>query len=199
MLIDTTQKFYGISCHNIHAIDVRGRAKMILTRDIILEYIKQGKIKIEPFSPDQVGPASIDLTLGNTFRVFDNNESIIHINSEDIDIEKYGHIVEVNDNEPIIIKPKQLVLGITREKIWLPKNIAGWLMGRSRFARIGLMVHITASFVQPNSQNRQVLEIFNASNFNIAIYPGVRVCQLILEETKGEAEFRGKFQFQEKP
>ena len=172
---------------------------MILTRDVILEYINSGKIKIEPFSPDQVGPASIDLTLGNVFRVFDNNKSVIHINTEEIDIEKFGHLVEVKDNEPLIIKPKQLVLGITKERIRLPKNIAGWLMGRSRFARIGLMVHMTASFVQPNSQNRQVLEMFNASNFDIAVYPGVRVCQLILEETKGEAEFKGRFQFQERP
>ena len=172
---------------------------MILTRDIILDYIKVGKIRIEPFSPDQVGPASIDLTLGNTFRVFNDDNSIIHINSENIDIEKFGRLVVVQDNKPLIVKPRQLVLGVTKEKIWLPKNIAGWLMGRSRFARIGLMVHITASFVQPSSQNKQVLEMFNASNFDIAVYPGVRVCQLILEETKGEAEFKGKFQFQEKP
>jgi len=172
---------------------------MILTRDIILNYIKTGKIRIEPFSPDQVGPASIDLTLGNTFRVFNNDTNVIHINSEDIEIEKFGRLVVVQDNVPLIVKPRQLILGVTKERIWLPKNIAGWLMGRSRFARIGLMVHITASFVQPNSQNKQVLEMFNASNFDIAVYPGVRVCQLILEETKGEAEFKGKFQFQEKP
>ena len=172
---------------------------MLLTRDVILDYIKKGKIKISPYFPDQVGPASIDLTLGNTFRVFNNDKNTIHINSEEIDIEKFGHLVVVKDNKPLIIKPKQLALGVTKEKIWLPKNMAGWLMGRSRFARIGLMIHVTASFVQPNSQNKQVLEMFNASNFDIAVYPGVRVCQLILEETKGEAEFKGKFQFQEKP
>lgn len=172
---------------------------MILTRDTILSYVEKGIIKIEPFSPEQVGPGSVDLTLGNVFRVFDDNEDTIHINTEDIDTARFGRKVIISDGDSLVLKPKQLVLGITKEKIYLPKNIAGWLMGRSRFARIGLMIHITASFVQPNSQNRQVLEIFNASNFNIAIYPGIRVCQIILEETKGEAEFKGKFQFQEEP
>ena len=61
------------------------------------------------------------------------------------------------------------------------------------------MVHVTASFVQPNSMNRQVLEIINASHFRIALYPGVRVCQLILEETKGETTLGGKFKYQLEP
>ena len=172
---------------------------MILTHDVILDYIKRGIIKIEPFSPDQVGPASIDLTLGNVFRVFNEDIDILHINTDDIDISKIGRLVEIKDGECLILKPGQLVLGVTRERIYLPPNIAGWLTGRSRFARVGLMVHVTASFVQPNSMNRQVLEIINASHFRIALYPGVRVCQLILEETKGETTLGGRFKHQLEP
>ncbi|MGA2317021.1 MAG: hypothetical protein ABSG71_11675 [Thermodesulfobacteriota bacterium] len=42
----------------------------VLTREEILKEISQGTIEIEPFQEDQVGPGSIDLHLGNEFRVF---------------------------------------------------------------------------------------------------------------------------------
>jgi hypothetical protein len=42
--------------------------------------------------------------------------------------------------------------------------MCGLLEGRSRFARLGLFVHITAGFMNPGIKNRQVLEIYNASN-----------------------------------
>ena len=42
---------------------------MILTRDVILREIEAGRVVIEPFFADQVGPASIDLHLGDEIRV----------------------------------------------------------------------------------------------------------------------------------
>jgi len=42
----------------------------VLTREEILKEIRQGTIEIDPFEEDQVGPGSIDLRLGNEFRVF---------------------------------------------------------------------------------------------------------------------------------
>ena len=42
--------------------------------------------------------------------------------------------------------------------------------GRSRFARIGLFVHITAGFMNPGINNRQVLEIYNASNVSRFVF-----------------------------
>ena len=42
---------------------------MILTRDVIRREIEAGRVVIEPFFADQVGPASIDLHLGDEIRV----------------------------------------------------------------------------------------------------------------------------------
>lgn len=50
----------------------------------------------------------------------------------------------------------------------------------SRFARLGLSVHITASFINPGVDNRTVLEIFNASQLTVALYPGTKICQMIV-------------------
>jgi dCTP deaminase len=95
--------------------------------------------------------------------------------------------------------PGELVHGITREKIRLPGNLAGRIEGRSRFARIGLMVHMTAGLVQPGCNNKQVLEISNMSSMPLALYPGTRVCQIVLEEVRGEAKYEGRFKDQLTP
>ena len=42
----------------------------VLGRAAILQAIEQGAITITPLDPDRVGPASVDLTLAPTFRVF---------------------------------------------------------------------------------------------------------------------------------
>ena len=84
-------------------------------------------------------------------------------------------------------------MGMTLEKITLPDNICGRLEGRSRFARLGLLVHITASFMQPGISNHQVLEMYNASPFPLAIHPGTKICQFVFEYTVGEGHYRGRF------
>ena len=47
----------------------------VLGRQAILQSVDDGLIAITPFNADHVGPASVDLTLGSTFRVL----SLIHI------------------------------------------------------------------------------------------------------------------------
>jgi deoxycytidine triphosphate deaminase len=68
--------------------------------------------------------------------------------------------------------------------------------GRSRFARLGLSVHITASFINPGANNQTVLEIFNASSLTLALYPGTKVCQMIFMTMEGQAHYNGIFQDQ---
>jgi dCTP deaminase len=57
--------------------------------------------------------------------------------------------------------PGETVLGITRERVKLGPGLCGWLEGRSRFARLGLMVHISAPFMGPGIDSQQVLEMSN--------------------------------------
>ena len=55
---------------------------------------------------------------------------------------------------PYPLAPGETIHGITRERITLPGDIGGWLEGRSRFARLGLMIHVTSGFVQPGVATR---------------------------------------------
>ena len=160
--------------------------------------LKRGLIKIEPFDPSQVGPGSVDLTLGNDFRIFKKQSKVYHIKNDSHfhDITKAVH---VEDGGYIVIKPGEMILGITKEKITLADTISGRLEGRSRFARFGLAVHVTAGFMQPGISNHQALEIVNLGHGPLALYPGTPICQFIFEKCDGHARYRGRFVKQVKP
>lgn len=164
---------------------------MILTKKSIIDEIKKGRIKITPFNKSYVGDASVDLTLDNKFRVFLKQGKITL--GENTDYKKISKLVNANS---IVVHPGEFILGITKEQIRLPEDICGWLSGRSRFARLGLVIHITASFVHPGVDNRQVLEIKNVGKSDLVLKKGLRICQLILERTEGKAKYGGKFQKQ---
>lgn len=125
----------------------------VLSRNEILKYIEKGRIGIVPFERNQVGPTSIDLTLGNEFRVFKKVRKIFHI-QEDVDYEQVTELISIKDGDYLLLMPGELVHGITKERIKLPEYLSGWIEGRSRFARIGLMIHVTAGLVQPGCDNK---------------------------------------------
>ncbi len=162
----------------------------VLTHDVILREIEQGRIRVEPFEPDQVGPASIDLHLSATFWVFESRHTL-HEVSEESDFEAMTRKVE--NSTGIVLQTGETVLGLTTERVTLAPSLCGWLEGRSRFARLGLAVHVTAGFMQPGIDNHQVLEMTNLGPTPLLLRSGVRVCQLIVEECTGEAFYRGRF------
>jgi len=57
--------------------------------------------------------------------------------------------VVLKEGETFLLLPGCACLGITEEKIKLAPSMCGLLEGRSRFARLGLFVHITAGFMNP--------------------------------------------------
>jgi dCTP deaminase len=163
---------------------------VILTHDVILREIESGRIEIEPFTPDQVGTASIDLHLGDEIRVMQGGPPVIEL-GEDAD---YRTVTQVRAlDAPYVLAPGETIHGITRERIRLPPDIGGWLEGRSRFARLGLMIHVTSGFVAPGVNNRQVLEMSNVAGRPLAIFAGTRLCQIVLQRTEGEATYHGRF------
>jgi dCTP deaminase len=170
----------------------------ILTRNEIKKAICRGLIKIEPLDESQIGAGSIDLTLGNEFRMFKRHKDIYHV-KDDSNFEDITEVISIRDGEAIIIKPDEMILGITREKITLAENYCGWLEGRSRFARFGLAIHVTAGFMHPGISNHQVLEIVNMGHTPLALYPGTRICQFIFEKCIGRARYTGRFEKQDKP
>ena len=167
----------------------------VLTRDAILAELESGRLVIDPWSPDQLGAASIDLTLGDEIRVIEAGPAPIEL-VENADYREHTQLRGLD--EPFVLNPGVTIHGITRERITLPPTLCGFLEGRSRFARLGLMIHVTSAFVQPGASNRQVLEMSNVSNHPLRIHAGVRLCQIVLLRTEGEAVYAGRFAEQER-
>lgn len=170
------------------------RPMAVLTRDVILREIDEGSLVIDPLSRDQVGAASIDLTLGDEIRVIDPGVDIIDIRD---DADYRDHTRPRTLEEPFVLESGATIHGITRETVHLPSNLCGFLEGRSRFARLGLMIHVTSALVQPGVANRQVLEMGNIAGHPLRIHRGVRICQLVLMRTEGEAVYDGRFRDQQ--
>eukprot|EP00741_Cyanophora_paradoxa_P002161 tig00000553_g2096.t1 len=165
----------------------------VLGQEEIRKALAEGIVRIEPsINPTAVGAASVDLTLGNEFRVFRRTSDPIAIR-DDVDYKEFTDTVTLAEGMPFLLPPGQLCLGITAERVSLPSNMCGLLEGRSRFARMGIFIHVTAGFMQPGINNRQVLEIYNGSPNTVALYPGTKICQFIFLRLAGEAVYKGRF------
>jgi len=177
-----------------HGIYVIMRDAMsVLTRDVILRELDGGRIRIDPFDRNQIGVASIDLTLGREIREIIGSDQAIRVE----DATDYRDHTEVRTLEaPYRLEPGVTIHGITSEHVCLPDDLCGFLEGRSRFARLGLMIHVTSAYVQPGVSNRQVLEMSNVSSRALEIVAGVRICQLVLMRTEGRATYDGRFKDQ---
>ena len=164
----------------------------VLGRQAIFAAIDRGDLVITPFSESLVGPASVDLTLANTFRVFRKVHQVIEV-SENTDYRDYTDKIEVENEGQILIMPGETVLGITKERLQLAKGLCGWLEGRSRFARLGLMVHISAPFMGPGIDSQQVLEMSNFGPAPLAVSPGLPICQFVFQKLDGSEHYQGQF------
>jgi dCTP deaminase len=164
----------------------------VLGREAILQAIERGTITVTPFDPERLGPASLDLTLAPTFRVFRKVHEVIEVR-EHTDYRQLTEKIAVPRGQHILIMPGETVLGITQERLRLGPGLCGWLEGRSRFARLGLMVHISAPFMGPGIDSQQVLEMSNFGPAPLAVHPGTAVCQFVFQQLQGSESYAGHF------
>ncbi|MFQ6129307.1 MAG: dCTP deaminase, partial [Candidatus Hadarchaeaceae archaeon] len=118
----------------------------VLSGEQIREHIKVGKILIEPFDEKLIGPSQVDLCLGNKFRIFKENELVDP--HDEKSIERNTELVDTR-GEPFVLQPRQLVLGITRERIAVPNDLVASIEGRSSVARMGVFIHISSGHINP--------------------------------------------------
>lgn len=156
---------------------------MILSNSDIRKMIKSKEITISPLEDDQIGPASVDLTLSDEWQLFKSK-----LNRKVIDLTKvsFQEAFSTKKSPTIILKPLQLCLAKTKEKITIPTDMMGKLEGRSRYARMGLIIHITSALIQPGSSNHQVLEIVNLAPFPIKLHAGMRISQVVFQKMKSK-------------
>ena len=126
--------------------------------------------------PGLVQPASVDLRLGDSFRVFHNHRAAA-IDLRDPPTNLTEEVV-IADDEPFVIHPGEFVLGRTLEWVELPDDIVARIEGKSSLGRLGLIVHATAGFFDPGWKGTLTLEITNLTRIPIKLYAGLPIAQL---------------------
>ena len=157
---------------------------MILSDQDIKKYIQEGKIQVYP-APDfetQLGPCSLDLHLGNTFKVFRQSQYPYIDLKRKINLEEIMEEIQIaEDGGPFILQPKDFVLAITKESFTLPSDLMGRLDGRSSIGRLGLVVHSTAARFDPGWSGKALMELGNLGIMPVVLYSGMRICALTFE------------------
>jgi deoxycytidine triphosphate deaminase len=101
----------------------------VLSDGTIARLVREGRIRIEPWDDSLVQPASVDLRLGDTFRVFHNHRASA------IDLRDPPHNlteeVRVDPDEPFVIHPGEFVLGRTLEWVELPDDVVARIEGKA--------------------------------------------------------------------
>lgn len=147
---------------------------MTVLPDHMLLYM--GSDLVEPFDSEMVQPASIDLCLGEEFIVFDAHEQVC------IDLDNptdgSGRKVRRTPEQGFVLHPGEFILAVTNESIKLPNNIMARLEGKSSIGRLGIMIHVTAGFVDPGWEGPLTLEVANLRKIPIILRPHKPFCQI---------------------
>mgnify|MGYP001583553643 FL=1 len=150
---------------------------MVLSDRDIQEEIAQGRIIIEPYSQDCIQPASVDIHLGDSMRVFRHWAQPHQVDLRR-PLESNTELVYIDNTGGFSLQPHQFVLGNTMEYVSLPNDIMGRLEGKSSLGRVGLLIHSTAGYVDPGWRGHLTLELYNVAAIPIILYPGMKISQL---------------------
>lgn len=137
---------------------------------MILDDLKSGRIGVTPWDPKDVQPASLDVHLGRSFRT------------------ENGLEFQINGPHPEVLYPNQFILGHTREFIRLPADVAARVEGKSTIGRQGLMIHVSAGFVDPGFEGELTLELKNLSTTKqFQLHSGMLIAQISFHQLLGPA------------
>ena len=140
---------------------------------------------IEPFSPSQVrevngkkivsyGVSSYgyDVRCAPEFKIFTN------INSAIVDPKNFtgDSFVDVN-SDVCIIPPNSFALARTIEYFRIPRNVLTICLGKSTYARCGIIVNVTP--LEPEWEGQVTLEFSNTTNLPAKIYANEGVAQML--------------------
>jgi dCTP deaminase len=149
----------------------------------IREEVASKRLIIEPFDPCLVQPNSYDVRLANRFAWHEPGDEVIDPYISDSVLTGLVHTVD----ESIVLIPGQFILGATEERLCLPKNIVGQLTGKSSLARLGVMVHVTAGFIDAGFSHppaQITLEIVNVGTRPVRLHAGMSIAQMVFTRTK---------------
>ena len=177
---------------------------MSVKSDIWIEEMANNGI-ISPFFPKQIRENCIsyglssygyDIRLSDEFKVFKGDDRAL-IDPKNLD----GALFEDAKGEVCIIKPGSFILGRSIEYFRMPPDVMGSCVGKSTFARCGVIVNVTP--LEPGWEGHLTISIINGSPSGVKLYAGEGIAQIIFYQGDGACRIsykdkKGKYDRQEK-
>ncbi|MBW8005536.1 MAG: dCTP deaminase [candidate division NC10 bacterium] len=158
---------------------------------------------IDPFEESQVREGVISYGLssyGYDIRVADEFKIFTNINTTIVDPKDFSRQSFVDFQGPIcIIPPNSFALARTVEYFRIPRSILTICVGKSTYARCGIIVNVTP--FEPEWEGHATLEISNTTPLPARIYAREGIAQVIFFESdeiceRSYADKQGKYQGQ---
>ncbi len=147
---------------------------MFFSGEKIIKYIQAGKIGINPFQKEFLGPVSYEMHLGaELYRVEPN---VKHFKGKKPK-EKNLTLLNLSDKS-YVLSPSEFIIAKTEEKIFCDSNTMAIFDGKPSLAQIGLFTNISSVLVDPMTNSEITCEIFNASKFPIELIIGQKIGQI---------------------
>lgn len=159
---------------------------MILSDRDLKKSIADGQIKIEPLFPNSIQPASIDVHLGADFLIFKNTDHTCIDPKENIDA--MMEPLTISEDRQFVLHPGEFALGMTYETVSVPHNMVGQLNGKSSLARMGLVVHATAGYIDPGNTLKITLEFHNLANLPLKLYYKMPIAQMAFVKLSSDVD-----------
>ena len=158
---------------------------------------------ISPFEDKQVRSGKISFgvsSYGYDARVSDEFKIFTNVNSEIVDPKNFksSNFITKNSSE-CIIPPNSFVLARTVEYFKIPKNVLVICLGKSTYARCGIIVNVTP--LEPGWEGHVTLEFSNTTPLPAKIYANEGVAQFVFikgneDPSVSYADRNGKYQGQ---
>ena len=159
---------------------------------------------IEPFVDTQVRSGVISYgvsSYGYDIRVADEFKIFTNVFSAVVDPKHFDPKAMVDfKGEVCIIPPNSFVLAKTVEYFRIPRNVLTVCLGKSTYARCGLIVNVTP--FEPEWEGYVTLEISNTTQLPARVYANEGIAQVLFFEGDGPcdisyADKKGKYQNQQ--
>ncbi|HWT81153.1 MAG TPA: dCTP deaminase [Candidatus Methylomirabilis sp.] len=158
---------------------------------------------IEPFAENQVRDGVISYgvsSYGYDIRVADEFKIFTNINSTIVDPKRFDQQSFVDfKGDVCIIPPNSFALARTVEYFRIPRNILTICVGKSTYARCGIIVNVTP--FEPEWEGTATLEISNTTPLPAKIYANEGIAQVVFFEADevcqtSYGDKKGKYQAQ---
>lgn len=173
-------------------------ADMMLPDSFINDNIDNGLEILEKAISHGTSSYGYDLRAGFKYKIFTNVMSAV-VDPKNLDSRSFIDVEADKVGEPIIIPPNSFILTHSLERIQMPRDITGIVLGKSTYARCG--VNCLATPLEAGWEGYVTLEFTNGTPLPVKFYPGEGCCQVLF--FKGDnpckvsyADRKGKYQDQ---